>query len=52
MTFFEIATKSCQKLNEVRSLLDNRFHNNMTDEEFKKLQQTYDDVCKALSNIL
>jgi hypothetical protein len=47
-----IASQAADKLNEVRTILDARFREDLTDKEFDKLQTVYDFVCKALEQIL
>ena len=47
-----IASQAADKLNEVRTILDARFREDLTDKEFDKLQTVYDYVCKALEQIL
>ena len=47
-----IASQAANKLNEVRTILDARFREELTDKEFDKLQTVYDYVCKALEQIL
>ena len=51
-SFFAIAKNASDQLQEVRKILDNRFHIDMTDEQFDKLQTVYDHICKALDEIL
>lgn len=39
-------------LEAMRRLLDRRFHEDISEFEFQKLQTVYDYVCKALDQIL
>lgn len=51
-SFFSIAKNASDELEKLRLVLDNRFHIDMTDEQFDKLQTVYDYICKALDEIL
>lgn len=51
-SFFAIAKNASDELEKLRLVLDNRFHIDMTDEQFDKLQNVYDYICKALEEIV
>lgn len=50
-SFHTIVTEAVDKLNEVRSILDGRFREELTDSQLDKLNECYQNVCKALDCI-
>lgn len=50
-SFHAIATEAADKLNEVKTILDGRFKEDLTDSQLEKLNECYQNVCKALDCI-